>query len=61
MIQHVQIIQVYVFSSIIILLLQYLDILEFGCREYGGTLKKAEHNLIDNQRRDLHLTGHLGV
>jgi hypothetical protein len=54
-------IRVYVFSSIKILRLQYLDTVEFVCREYGGTLKKAEHNLIDNQRRDLQLRGHLGI
>jgi hypothetical protein len=54
-------IQVYVFSSIRILRLQYLDTVEFGCREYEGTLKKAEHNLIDNRRRDPHLTGNMGV
>jgi hypothetical protein len=34
---------------------------EFGIREYGGTLKKAAQNVIENQRRDLHLRGHVGV
>jgi hypothetical protein len=53
-------IQVY-FQVLQTLRLHYLDTIDCGCREYGGSRKKAAQNVIDNQRRDLRFKGHLGV
>jgi hypothetical protein len=45
------------FQVLQFLRLHYLETVDCGCREYGGTLTKAAQNVIENQRRDLRRKG----